>query len=404
MAHLNLPQTNPERLTVIHTMLAGTFLSRAGYFMVWPYLSVVLYRQFQLSASQIGAIFFLTSAAGILIGVFVSYYSDRLGRNRSLVASLFLSTAGFAAMAFSDCTAEFVLSMIFISTGRACTESLSKAMIGDYLFDFRQRERYQYLRYYIVNIGSAIGPLAGTYALTSPVINIFLSSCAVYLAYTLALLFIMKKTPGDSVSASIKIPGFASSVLSIFSQSQFTKLLICYFTVMFVYISFDSPLIQLLTRINFINLTYIISLIFIVNAFTVVICQYPVMFFLKKWSIKQKVILGISLISVSQLLFLTVYSGNPVLLALSVFVLSVGELITMPAFSVEVDRLAPVELRGTSFGLINLTSLGTALCPLFCGFLIDAGLGYVMFISLFIMGVLAISLYASIGRNKIPEH
>ncbi|SIP71580.1 hypothetical protein XIS1_120013 [Xenorhabdus innexi] len=32
-------------------MLAGTFLSWSGCFMVWPYLSVELYRQFQLSAS-----------------------------------------------------------------------------------------------------------------------------------------------------------------------------------------------------------------------------------------------------------------------------------------------------------------------------------------------------------------
>ena len=192
MTNLNLSLAQPKQLAVIHTMLAGTFLSRAGYFMVWPYLSVELYRQFQLSALQIGAIFFMTLATGTLIGVFVSYYSDKLGRERSLIASLFLSIIGFASMAYSDCAAEFVGSMLLISTGRACTESFSQAMIGDYLTDFRQREQYQYIRYYVVNIGSALGPLAGTYALASPVINVFFASSVIYLIYALALIFILK--------------------------------------------------------------------------------------------------------------------------------------------------------------------------------------------------------------------
>ncbi|WP_312045576.1 MFS transporter [Erwinia sp.] len=403
MTNLNLLVAQQKQFAVIHTMLAGTFLSRAGYFMVWPYLSVTLYRNFQLSASLIGAIFFLTSAAGIIIGVFASYYSDKLGRNRSLIASLLLSIAGFAIMAYSNGTAEFVAAMIFISTGRACTESFSKAMIGDYLVDLRSREKYQYIRYYIVNIGSALGPLAGTYALTSPNLNIFIVSCAVYLLYALALLFVLKGLRNTVVHDKKEIPAFTHSILNIFSQAQFSKLLVCYFIVMFVYISFDSPLIQLLTRLKFSELNYAISMIFVVNAVTVVVFQYPVMFLLKSWTIRSRIIMGIFLISVSQLLFLTVYSGSVEMLALCVLVLSIGELITMPAFSVEVDRLAPDDLRGTSFGLINLTSLGTAMCPLFCGFLIDAGLGHLMFISLFILGIVAILIYASVGQSSLQQ-
>lgn len=367
--------------------------------MVWPYLSVTLYRQFQLSATEIGAIFFLTSAAGIILGIFASYYSDILGRNRSLIVSLLLSIAGFAIMAYSDYTVEFVASMILISTGRACAESLSKAMIGDCLVDFKQREKYQYIRYYIVNIGSALGPLAGTYALASPALNIFIISCTIYLIYTLALLFVLKGLSKREVLDKKEIPDFTRSILNVFSKAQFSKFLICYFIVMFVYISFDSPLIQLLTRIQFPDLNYAISLIFLVNAITVVVFQYPILFLLKNWVIKSKIILGISLISVSQLLFLTVYSESLWLLAFCVLVLSIGELITMPAFSIEVDRLAPDELRGTSYGLINLTSLGTALCPLFCGVLIDAGLGYLMFTLLFLMGLIAILIYTSVGQS-----
>ena len=168
---------------------------------------------------------------------------------------------------------------------------------------------------------------------------------------------------------------------------------------MFVYISFDSPLIQAMTRMAFTDLNAAISLIFIVNAITVVALQYPVLFLLKKWSMKSRILLGVTIISVSQLLFLTIKLDLIEWLVFSVFVLSVGELITMPAFSVEVDRLAPDDLRGTSFGLINLTSLGTALCPLFCGFFIDAGFTDLMFISLFLLGGVAILIYSSTGQG-----
>ncbi|MFU9136978.1 MFS transporter [Erwinia tasmaniensis] len=399
MTHLEIPAEQPNPLTVIHTMLAGTFLSRAGYFMVWPYLSVELYRHFHLSASLIGAIFFLTSAFGIFTGVLASYYSDRLGRNLPLITSLMLSIAGFAIMAFSDHTAEYVAAMMLVATGRASTETFSKAMIGDYIADIRQREKYQYIRYYVVNIGSALGPLAGTYALSSPVLNIFFVSCAVYSVYTLALLCVLKKVKKLVKQRRNKLPSFSQSVLTILSHTTFSRLLLCYFLVMFVYISFDSPLIQAMTRMAFTDLNAAISLIFIVNAITVVALQYPVLYLLKKWSMKSRIQLGVTIISVSQLLFLTIQLDLIEWLVFSVFVLSVGELITMPAFSVEVDRLAPDDLRGTSFGLINLTSLGTALCPLFCGFFIDAGFTDLMFISLFLLGGVAISIYSSTGQG-----
>lgn len=97
MTNNNEIANSPNNLVpVIGTMLAGTFLSRMGYFMTWPYLSVVLYQQFKLSAIIIGTIFFITSFIGVLIGVFTGYWSDKLGRERTLITSLLVSVAGFS--------------------------------------------------------------------------------------------------------------------------------------------------------------------------------------------------------------------------------------------------------------------------------------------------------------------
>ncbi|MGX9311829.1 MFS transporter [Pantoea ananatis] len=400
MTNNNEIANSPNNLVpVIGTMLAGTFLSRMGYFMTWPYLSVVLYQQFKLSAIIIGTIFFITSFIGVLIGVFTGYWSDKLGRERTLITSLLVSVAGFFLMAYSNHPAEFATAMACIATGRASTESLSKSMIGDHIREVSKREKFQYIRYYIVNIGTALGPLIGTYALVSQTVNVFIISGLIYLLYALMLTAIIVRYPVVKRTGEQINHGIGVSLRILFSQQSFSRLLLCFFLVMFTYVSFDSPLVQLLTRQHFPDLTHTISAIFMTNAFTVIIFQYPVLFLLRRWSTRRKVIFGIFLISLAQILFIMVRFELLTLMVIATFVLSVGELITMPALSVEVDRLAPDHLRGTSFSLINLTSLGTSLCPLFCGFLINAGLVSEMFIFLFITGLISLLIYRSIEES-----
>ena len=46
---------------LVHVILLGTLLSRFAFFMVWPYLGLMLYRQFALSATDSGLILALSS-------------------------------------------------------------------------------------------------------------------------------------------------------------------------------------------------------------------------------------------------------------------------------------------------------------------------------------------------------
>lgn len=49
--------------TEIHVMLVGTLLTRGAYFMVWPFLALLLWREFRLSASAIGLLLALRPSA-----------------------------------------------------------------------------------------------------------------------------------------------------------------------------------------------------------------------------------------------------------------------------------------------------------------------------------------------------
>ncbi|VTP61747.1 MFS transporter, aromatic acid:H+ symporter (AAHS) family [Serratia rubidaea] len=78
----------------IHLMLAGTLLTRGAYYMVWPFLAVLLYRQFHLSATAIGVLLAVATVCGALSGVYTGWLSDRFGRRRLILGGTTLQRAG----------------------------------------------------------------------------------------------------------------------------------------------------------------------------------------------------------------------------------------------------------------------------------------------------------------------
>src|SRR4030081_1313122 len=71
---------------LVQILLAGTLLTRTAFFMVWPFLAVILLRDFHLSPSQIGSILAGASVAGNLIGFYFGNLSDRFGRRNIMIA------------------------------------------------------------------------------------------------------------------------------------------------------------------------------------------------------------------------------------------------------------------------------------------------------------------------------
>lgn len=59
---------------LVWTVILGTFMVRTSYYMVWPFLSILLYREYALSATSIGAMLGATAA----ISTLVSFYGGWL--------------------------------------------------------------------------------------------------------------------------------------------------------------------------------------------------------------------------------------------------------------------------------------------------------------------------------------
>lgn len=68
------------------------------------------------------------------------------------------------------------------------------------------------------------------------------------------------------------------------------------------------------------------------------------------------------------------------IIAMAIF--SFGELIVIPVEYMFIDYIAPENMKGSYYGMQNLSNLGGAINPVMCGFLLSYAAPPVMFIAL----------------------
>ncbi|MEN3031641.1 MFS transporter [Chromobacterium amazonense] len=369
----------------IHLVLAGTFGVRMAYFMVWPFLAVILYRKFHLSATSIGMMLTCASLLGAAAGLLSGYHSDRVGRRKVILAGCALGAIAFFGLGLAEHPAVYLLAIAGVAVGNALLESTSKALLGDKIADGKDRELAFYVRYFMINAGVAVGALIGVWLGLSGKQWAFSVTACVYVCYWLLLAAKLRDGAPRAAKAGRARPGFASACGQVFRDRLFLLLLLSNVAMAFVYANFDSSLVQYLTRSRAPQLMTMISTLVAVNAATVIFGQFPILRMMEPLRPRQRIVIGVVLMGVSQLLFAAAPVSSLAGFILATFILSVGELIAFPTFSVEVDRNTPAHLRGTYFGASNLYSLGTALAPVIGGLCLDHFGGGTLYLGLAVM-------------------
>ncbi|EXU73948.1 MFS transporter [Erwinia mallotivora] len=363
----------------IKIMLTGTFLSRIGYFMVWPFLSLYLHNTLHVSLFMVGVIFFVASLSGVAVSIFFGYHSDRSGRNPVICFGLLISIISFILMGAVASLTACIVAICFLSAGRALIESSSKSLIGDMLSDAESKARVQYLRYYIINIGSALGPIPGLLAANHHRETIMYATAFIYFIYLLLMIFgadwRFKK------ERDLPEENFWQAFAFMLRHKKFTVFVLCNFIVMLIYAVFDTTLIQYINLSNPINPGEITAMVFIANAAGVILLQKPVMWLMRSSGITPRIVTGTFLLTLSQLAFLFSDTRSAWQMIFSTLLLTLGEIIVMPTLNIATDLLAPAGKRGITFGISNMAYLGTAVSPLLGGFLLQyAGVNALFFV------------------------
>ncbi|MCJ8297564.1 MAG: MFS transporter [Pseudomonadales bacterium] len=207
--------------TIIWVMLIGNFFVRGTYFMVWPFLAVILYEKFSLSATEVGMI--LSTAAGfsVLIGMYGGNLSDRKGRKPFMLAATVIGVIAFALLAFADSLEMFIAAAFLATLPRGLWTAPSKALIGDLLSNPKDRELALQSLYFMVNAGAVVGPALGVWmGLTGEQFS-FIYTAVTYMGLCLAILLVFTKASGISAQQQKNAASFRQTLQILITDHVF---------------------------------------------------------------------------------------------------------------------------------------------------------------------------------------
>ncbi|MCG9542613.1 MFS transporter [Vibrio sp. Isolate33] len=377
----------------VWTVLTGTLLARTSYFMAWPFLIVFLYEDYGASAIEVGTMLAVSAVVGAGTGLYSGYLSDKLGRKWVMVLGSWIASISYTGIALASEVWQFYVLIMMTGLMRPMIEAPAKAVIGDNLKDSKDRELALNIRYFLLNLGGALGPLIGiTLALSQPQ-NLFFVAGGTYVVYGFWLLLGIERKGTFTKLDPSQLPNFAATLNVIRKDNIFVKLMVANFIMMFVYAQVESSIPQVIVRSSIADAAQLIAGLVLVNTLTIIVFQFPMLKWLEHVPLFVRTRIGMILMAIAQIGFLFTPNDWPLGWGIACFILSLGEVIAFPTLNVQIDRMAPPHLRGSYFGAAALYSLGFAIAPLLGGVVIEMLSAYWLFVLCFILCLVMIWLY-----------
>ncbi|CAH6886540.1 MFS transporter [Vibrio chagasii] len=377
----------------VWTVLTGTLLARTSYFMAWPFLIVFLYEDYGASAIEVGTMLAVSAVVGAGTGLYSGYLSDKLGRKWVMVLGSWIASISYTGIALASEVWQFYVLIMMTGLMRPMIEAPAKAVIGDNLKDSKDRELALNIRYFLLNLGGALGPLIGiTLALSQPQ-NLFFVAGGTYVVYGFWLLLGIERKGTFTKPDPSQLLNFAATLNVIRKDNIFVKLMVANFIMMFVYAQVESSIPQVIVRSSIADAAQLIAGLVLVNTLTIIVFQFPMLKWLEHVPLFVRTRIGMILMAIAQIGFLFTPNDWPLGWGIACFILSLGEVIAFPTLNVQIDRMAPPHLRGSYFGAAALYSLGFAIAPLLGGVVIEMLSAYWLFVLCFILCLAMIWLY-----------
>lgn len=434
-------------------LLFGAFITRGSYYMVWPFLAVILYQKFAISATEVGLILSSAALVSVFIGFIGGALSDHFGRHQLMFASGILYVVSFSMLAQAESLTGYIVVITLCSIAKAIWEPPTSALIGDIVPNIKTRELAMQMRYFVVNVGAALGPMLGVwFGFIGQQSSFYITAaCFAFLLVllkwgfashgkiALAQVKVVKNSlePEDSLEPnnSLKLadslepnnsPELTNSLepnnnpkskkaaqsktsqlsqtIAILKQDRVLQcLIIANILCMFIYSQMDTSLIQYLTRAKVPDLLSLISSMIVTNSLVIICFQFVLLRMMSTFSIVKRIQIGLVILICSQvwlalnsLTFFWGWIG-------AVVVMSFAEAILFPTMNVHIDRLAPTHLRGAYFGAASFYSLGFALAPLGGGLILDTLGGQYLFFIGALLSLVVIYLYSLIDKLPRPD-
>ncbi|MGF7535834.1 MFS transporter [Bacillus mexicanus] len=380
---------------VIKFLLVGTLVTKAAKSMTTPFLAIYLHQEtgegFGVIGLVIGLGYFATTIGGIIGGTL----SDRIGRKSVMLCSIFIWSIVFFLFGIVHTILWFSVLNILSGLCHSFFEPVSKALMVE-LADNKKRLSIFSLRYLAINVGGALGPLLGTYLGLVSSGTPFTITGAVYLCYALLLFIMMNKLLLKHKRNSKKEFHLSFIVKTLKKDVALRYYIAGGIFLLFSYSQMESTLLQYL-NLDFVNGVKIFSILITINAVTVIILQLPLTRLFERYKSMTTISVGTGCCIIGNIGF--AFSTGWLTFCISMFILTMGEILCFPSMNVLMDELAPDSMRGAYYGAQNFYNIGEFIGPWLGGMILSLFGGRTIFLVAALSICFALTAYR-IGNRK----
>jgi MFS family permease len=280
---------------------------------------------------------------------------------------------------------------ILIALLRALFDTVSKTIVATHV-DESHRSYAFGLRYVVVNLAAALGPLLGTRYAAEHSMYLFHQIAYCYFFTSFGFLLCCSKKQSLDSSKKLSFPNNSSlrgTFQLIVANPSLKRLFLISFICYGLYSQITSSLAQYIMK-QFADGVEIYSNLLILNAITCVVLQIFIGPLLKRVSYMLLAAIGLALMALGFLGFC--FAQNSFMLSCSMLILSIGEVIFFPLNDVILAKIAPAHLIGSCYGVLNASTMGLAVGPILGGAIYQLG-DYSVFIICAMISLCTIILY-----------
>ncbi len=340
MSHPNTAQKSTVTQTKLPrplwVLLAGLFVNRFGSFVNVFLVLYLLSRGYTLTQAGLAAsVYGIGSIGASALG---GYLADRLGRRATILCSMFSSAA---TMLLLSQVSALALLILLVGAAGMTTElyrPAASALIAD-LVPSEQRVRAFALSRFCINLGFAAGPAVAGFLASRSFLLIFLGDALTSVIFGLLALFALPRDRPSQTRAGAPQSGLLPALRQ---DSRFLLFLLAVFLSSFVYFQNQSTFALQVQALGLSNALYgtLISL----NGVLIILLEVPISTVTQRLPIQPVIAAGLLLLGLG--FGLVAVSSTFPLLALTVCIWTLGEMVHSPVSAAYVANLAPAHLRG----------------------------------------------------------
>lgn len=354
----------------IWLLTAGTFLGSISLSLIWPFMTIHIREQLDVSLTTVTSLFTLQSIAGLIGTLLISPLMDRFGRKGLMVAGLLASGATLLAMSRADTLLAWTLLIPLYGVVITVFRIGSYAMVADMVESETRAQVYALLRMGD-NLGIALGPaLGGTLITIGYTLTYTIAAALQVVLAAFVIVALRESLPSRAAHAASGVRPPSLGYGPLLHDRPFLSLWSLY-----ILVQIANAMVFMLLGV-YVKEHYGITedrygWLLVVNAAMIVLLQYAVTRVSDRHTPLPVLALG-SLLYAGGLGVFAI-SGSFAGFLVGMVVLTFGEMVTVPTATTVAANVAPADMRARYMGAFSLSfRVGAGIGPLAGGWLNEA--------------------------------